>query len=344
MNERMEENFALIIGINDYTPLNKNGLRTLHGAVNDADDFEEWVRNPDGGNVTEKNCKKIVSKPNPLKPLQDEVDDAFLVMEQRIQENGGKAKRLYFYFAGHGLGTLHNTNDTALCLANWSENRRKSALSSESYKDVIKQYGYFEEIIFLADCCRNSKINVNGKEPTFAPFMPHENSGNTKLFVGYATTYQDQSYEVEVENSEMRGVFTKVLIDGLNGDAAKDGVINADKLRDYLLKRTPIEAQKHGFKQVPDINHSFSSETPIVTLTNALEQSIVCNIKFITTRNALVELIDGSSEVITSFDPTEDNEVQVSLEKGLYLLRDTSTDEIYPIRVSHSNQEIYVEF
>ena len=265
----MVDNFALIIGIDDYTPPRESGLRTLQGAVNDANEFEKWATDPNGGNVAAPNCKKIVSDPQPLRPLQDEIDDAFLQIQQAIQNNGGRAKRLYFYFAGHGLGALDNIDDTALCLANWSENRRKSALSSEAYKDVIRQYGYFEEIIFLADCCRNSKINVNGMEPTFAPLASHQFSGSTRLFVGYATTYQDESYEVEMEDSEMRGVFTKVLIDGLNGDAANDnGVVSADKLRDYLKKYTPIEAQRHGYKQVPDVSHSFTSNIPIITLSN----------------------------------------------------------------------------
>jgi uncharacterized caspase-like protein len=341
----MCKDFAIIIGINDYTPQNKSGLRTLKGAINDANHFETWVKNPKGGNVSDENTFKIISEPAPLKPLQDEIDDAFLAMEETIKANGRKAKRLYFYFAGHGLGTLNNTNDTALCLANWSENRRRSALSSEDYKDTIKQYGYFEEIIFIADCCRNTKINVTAKKPTFAPIMPNANAGNTKLFVGYATQYQDQSYEIEVGDSEMRGVFTKVLINGLNGAAANEnGIVNADSLRDYLILETPIEALKEGFKQKPDIMHSFTSDMALCTVENFQNKTVTCNITFNDARNSLVELINGNSDVIKTFDANQSKKLSVSLKKGLYILKDLQTNDMYPIQVSLSKNDIYVNF
>ena len=340
----MNEDFALIIGINDYTPLSESGLMTLGGAINDANHFEAWVTKPDGGNVPSANCFKIISVPIPLQPIQEEIDTTITDMINLIETRGGSARRLYFYFAGHGLGSLGNTSDTALCLATWSELRRNTALSSEAYKDVIRQFGYFEEIIFLVDCCRITKINVNPMHPSFAPPMPSPSAGRTKLFVGYATQYQDQSFEIEVGGSEMRGVFTKALIDGLNGAAAnQNGIINADSLRDYLILQTPIEAQKQGFKQKPEIVHSFTATNPLITLANIQNTNIQCHIIFSNTRNNSVELIDNSG-VINSFDAGRQKNVQIALSKGLYLLRDTVTDEKYPIQVSPSNNEIYVDF
>ena len=151
----MKDDFAIIIGINDYTPPNQKGLKTLQGAVNDANRLEAWVASATGGNVPAGNIKKIISSPIPLKPLQDEIDDAFLEIETAIQANGGTARRLYFYFAGHGLGTLDNTANTALCLANWSENRRQSALSSEEYNFIMpngKEFSYERPYDTLSPC------------------------------------------------------------------------------------------------------------------------------------------------------------------------------------------------
>lgn len=340
----MKEDFALIIGINDYTPPNKRGLRTLRGAINDANEFEKWVVKPDGGNVNPINCFKIVSKPNPLKPIQNEIDDAIIKMIQAIEEKADSARRLYFYFAGHGLGSMDNIADTALCLANWSELRRNTALSSEAYKNVIKNFGYFEEIIFIVDCCRNTKINIKPMHPSFAPPGISNLAGSTKTFIGYATQYQDQSFEVEVADSEMRGVFTKVLIDGLNGAAAKhNGDIDADSLRDYLTIQTPIEAQKQGYKQIPEIIHSFTSAHPLISLLNIQTMNITCHIIFNGSRNNHVELI-GNEGLIDSFDASAQKNVQVLLNKGLYLLRDTVTDEKHPFQVSPTNTEPHVNF
>jgi hypothetical protein len=270
---------------------------------------------------------------NPLRPIQEEIDNAITdKMIPKINALGGMARRLYFYFAGHGLGSMDNISDTALCLANWSELNRNKALSSEAYKEVIRQFGYFEEIIFLADCCMH---------PSFAPPMPI--AKDTQLFIGYATQYQDESFEIEVGTSEMRGVFTKVLIEGLNGAAANsDGVVNADSLKDYLYIQTPIEAQKAGFKQKPEIFSSFTSATPILTLANFQNADTKCIIIFSNSRTT-VDLI-GNSGLISTFDASQKNQVEVLLPKGLYLLQDKSTGENYPIQVSPSNEPINVNF
>lgn len=341
----MELDFAIIIGINHYTPPNSRGLRQLKGAVNDADRLESWLVSATGGNVPPGNIKKITSSPVPLQPLQDAIDDAFLEIESAIKAGGGKARRLYFYFAGHGLGTLDNTANTALCLANWSENRRHSALSSEEYKDAIKQYGLFNEIIFVADCCRNTKINIKPKAPTFAVPVPVEAAGQTKMFVAYATQYQDQSYEVESVNesgtSEFRGAFTKVFIDGLLGGAANNGTIGADDLRDFLIKKTPEIAKGLGYKQVPDIFHNFANNASLV---NVPEVKSVVNFIFDPARNNPIELIDGDLNIIQSFNVTQEKNYSIPLSKGLYLLRDTKADENKPFQVSSNQKVLDVKF
>lgn len=345
MKPKMKKDFALIIGINDYTHPDANGLRTLGGAIRDANDFEEWVLSKDGGNIPRKNCKKIISKTKPLKPIQKEIDDAYLKIDKIIGNGVGKARRFYFYFSGHGVGLMNEANEIALCLANWSEKRRHEALGAELYKKTIKQFGYFDEIIFILDCCRNTKVNINPAHPSFGDPMQDPNTGNTKLFTAYATQYQDQSFEAEEENSEMRGVFTKVLLNGLKGDAPNvNGIITADDLKDYLLKQTPIEAQKKGFKQIPQIIvDSFTKDTPFISLVNFQSNNITCYIIFSDARNGDIELIDNSG-VINLYNASQQKNVQVSLSKGLYLLRDTITGDKYPIQVLPSNKEIHVNF
>lgn len=336
----MKQDFAIIIGINDYTLPNDAGLKTLKGAVNDANEVEKWVSSITGGNVPVDNIKKIISAPDPLKPLQDEIDDAFLEIEKSIRKNG-LGKRLYFYFAGHGVGTTNSANDTALCLANWSEYRRNSALSSESYKDSFKRYGYFEEIIFIIDCCRNTKIDIEPKHPTFSIPMSGEKSGETNLFVAYATQYQDQSYEIESIDSEMRGAFTTVLLEGLKGAAANNGLIGADDLRDYLKKETPKLAQNNGYKQIPEVYHSFTGNPSLHTVAQ-INSNV--NIIFEPTRNYMVELLDGGLNVIATYDASQSKNSSVQLSKGLYLLRDTVTDEKKPFQVTLPNNDINVNF
>lgn len=337
----MKDDFAIIIGINDYTPVNLMGLKTLQGAVNDANKVEAWVASATGGNVPAANIKKVVSTPQPLKPLQDEIDDKFIEIENSIKANGGLARRLYFYFAGHGIGTTDSPVNTGLCLANWAENRRQSALSSESYKDNIKKYGYFEEIIFIADCCRNTKIDIKPKDPTFSIPLAGAGAGATKMFVAYATQYQDQSFEIESIDSEMRGAFTTVLLEALKGAASRNGAIGADDLRDYLVIETPKIAQQNGYKQIPEISHNYTQNASLIAVA-ALQPNI--NISFSANRNNSVELLDGSLEIITTYDAGQNKNYSRQLPNGLYQLRDTVTDETIDFKVPPSQNNINVNF
>lgn len=341
----MKQNYALLIGINNYTPPQKSGLRPLKGAINDANYVEEWLTAEDGGNLPPENCFIITSTPEPLLPLQEEIDSKIEEMIGQVKTQGGKARRLYFYFAGHGLGSMDNIQDIALCLAKWSELRRNMALSSELYKEVLRQFGYFEEIFLFADCCRNTKINVKPLQPTFAPFQPSPSSGDTRLFIGYATQYQDQSFEAETGNSEMRGVFTRVLLEALRGAAAdENGVITADGLRDYLSLHTPLEAQKEGYKQKPEITHSFTSDSPpVLTVIPQENDAIQCHITFDTYRNSMIEFI-GNNGVIETFNAADTKNVTVNLIDKLYLLRDTSNSDSLPIYVSSLNTDLHVSF
>lgn len=341
----MERDFALIIGINDYTPPDENGLRTLGGAIRDANDFEEWIRSVNGGNVPSNNCRKIISNPSPLQPIQKEIDDAYLELDKLISEGDGRARRFYFYFSGHGVGLMNATKEIALCLANWSERRRNEALGAELYKEVFNQYGYFDEIVFILDCCRNTKVSIQPAHPSFSPPIQGQNAGQTKLFTAYATQYQDEAFEAEEENSEMRGVFTKVLLDGLKGDALNEnGTITADSLRDYLIKQTPIEARKKGYKQTPQIIvDSFTNDTPLIAIEGYESEKITCHIIFNQKRNTRIELIDNSGEK-KFFNASDKKNVQVQLSKGIYLLRDTENEETIPIYVLPSNKEIHVNF
>ncbi len=341
----MENDFAIIIGINDYTPPSRYGLKTLKGPINDTDEMEKWLRDKAYGDIPESNIKKIISTPDPLQPLQHIIDEKFLEIEDMILKKGGRARRLYFYFAGHGLGTLDNTLDTGLCLADWSERRRHSALSSELYKDYIRQYGYFEEIIFIADCCRNTKINIKPLHPTFSSPAPKAGSGNTRMFIAYATQYQDQAYEVDMgdaEDSEKRGAFTSVLLEGLKGAAANNGIIDAGSLSGYLTAETPKLAQQWGYKQKPEIIVSNFDGIPIMSFENLIRETQII-FTFSPERTGTVLIMNGNLLPIQEHDGLIKN-LTLKLPKGLYLLKDKSTGEEKAFQVSSLQQNIYVSF
>ena len=322
-----DNDYALIIGVNDYTPTPaEGGLRRLRGAVPDATEFNNWILSSTGGNIPPGNCKTITSTNNPDKPLQDHIDEEFVNIQSLVEGKNGEARRLYFYFSGHGFGINSSTKEIALCLVRWSSKFRHNAISSEKYKDRFVQFGFFDEIFVIADCCRNFMLNVIPKEPTFGPAI--SKSKSTKLFTAYSTQYQDSSYEVEQAGSEeTRGVFTKVLLDGLKGGAViEGGIITAQSLKTYLQKNTIAEAQKINLKQSPYIEHSFDDE-PIFMVPDFESFKQKCRIEFVTQRSGNVELINGDLLLEATFNPIGHSSVYLELKPGLFVLKDVDSGD-----------------
>src|SRR5437667_152753 len=94
---KQPNDYAIVIGIDDYP-----GYRPLKGAISDAQEFAEWLcDDTQGGGLPSDNCKTVYSTPDPLIPLQAQVDEAFVGVFSAIPK-GKLARRLYVYFSGHG--------------------------------------------------------------------------------------------------------------------------------------------------------------------------------------------------------------------------------------------------
>ncbi len=245
--------YAIVVGINDYTPEDDEGLRTLNGAISDAESFKRWVTTT--GRVDDKNCHLITSTKKPLTPVKDMIDDAIQKINQTvINEDNNDADRLYFYFAGHGLGVEDDKENSGLCMANWEEgNCDARALASEEYRRKFLNEGLFKEVVIILDCCRNPKVYFHpAGSGSIKPRLGPNN--NTRWMVAYGTQSGNETYEFSVGDGETRGIFTKVLLEGLNGGASKDGkTISAKDIADYLEFNLLLAAKEAGYAQEPEI-------------------------------------------------------------------------------------------
>jgi hypothetical protein len=241
-------NHAIIIGINNYTPVERQGLITLNGAIRDAESVHKWVTTR--GGVDNDNAHLIISNERQLTPVKDLIDDTIGEIINNVNAEGGVGDRFYFYFAGHGLGVENDRENNGLCMANWDENKRDSAaLSSGDYKRKFVIEGLFKEIVVWLDCCRNPRIYFN---PAGAgAITPRPRNANPKWMLAFGTQYLNQAFET---SGEARGIFTQVLLEGLDVNQGNGGApVSVDDLRDYLAYRVPIEAQNAGYTQTPEI-------------------------------------------------------------------------------------------
>jgi hypothetical protein len=264
--------FALVLGIDHYPE-----YRCLQGSCADALDFEAWlVEDPRGGGLVPDHCQTILSPSFPFcptkrhattdsrSPFHHEVNSACQRIYQAKQQFG-RGGRLYFFFSGHGIGV--DPIEVALCLGQWSENFfRTTALAVELYLKEFLNWGLFDEIICFLDCCRVRVVNAPGLPPGFRLPAPGSRPGRTQYLIGYATEYLDEAHEAAAEiqspgsiDANVRGHFTRALLEGLRGGAARDqGGVPVSRLKTYLAYRTPSIARLANHSQSARVMGDYS--------------------------------------------------------------------------------------
>ena len=184
---------ALVVGIDDYS---HPAISNLNGCENDAKLFAETIE-----------CHGDGSKNFAIRVLEDGVTSGVLLREVN-QLFEGDADTVVFYFAGHGvfdesadfgfLVTEDGTNpawgvnlDTILGLANSAYPRIKST-------------------VIILDCCHSGQIGLPGLR-----------NGGGYATIGKGVTIMTACSKDEVAMEyEGQGLFTSILINGLNGQAA----------------------------------------------------------------------------------------------------------------------------
>jgi uncharacterized caspase-like protein len=345
----MPGNYALIIGIDHYVR-NQDGLRTLAGAIRDSNLFYDWVTDPAGGNVPETNVKLVQSTADPVFPNIDWIDEQIEDIFKMVVPMADGADRLYFYFAGHGLSDKSDPDNNALCASNWTSRLATRAMSTSGHMKLFNITGLFREVIYVTDCCRNAKWYARPVESAVTPELyqgPY--AGAVSFFKAFATQYNDESYEVMSEGGETEGIFTRVLVRGLRGEAVENGTLDGAALRKYLLMETVEEAVAHGLSQEPVVFNQPHGAEPIlfsVSMAPGMEEELVeCIITFSAARAGPVTLEDSLSTVIATYDPAVNNQVAVMLKKQMHLLTEVHTQADKSIKIKpNQGGPIHVTF
>lgn len=227
------EDFAIVIGISRYPK-----LKDLEGPVKDAEDFKDWLVNL--AEVPDANIKKVVSD-NPPKPgnrpILNEIDDAFDELFSAASQI--QARRLYIYFAGHGCAA--ESNHVALIMANATMETLNNSLNTSTYHEGLVRRALFPEQIIFYDCCRNYDSRVRGRDPYWTTNDPVPGTPDVTQFILYAAAFTQYANERVLDYSDRRGLFTKALLEGLRGQAAKriagDWYVTTESLPLYVQTR-----------------------------------------------------------------------------------------------------------
>jgi hypothetical protein len=199
--------YAVIVGISRYP-----ALKDLQGPDQDAKDFYTWLKTR--GGVPEENIKLVLSDAPPKpgeRPVQEEIDSAFDEIFALAEAKPGR--RLYFYFAGHGCSAA--SDHVALLMANASLKQLNYSLNALSYHEGLARKALFQENVIFYDCCRNYENRVLGRVAPWTIDAPIASAAQVKQFILYGAAFTQYANERLIE-SELRGLFTKALLEGLN--------------------------------------------------------------------------------------------------------------------------------
>ncbi|HEX8623031.1 MAG TPA: hypothetical protein VF718_13775 [Allosphingosinicella sp.] len=252
-----DRHFALVVGLTKYPQLGDPPPSHLEGPENDAEAVYEWlVANGGGGLDSALDREQDPDRRDPAKaawriakvtsspwlngpdpgPPRDEIQRALRELAARAEagRSGLTAqlgRRLYVFAAGHGFSPT--LNEGCLHAGDADQLSTDTNVFFTRWLRLFQEAGYFRETVLWMDCCMN-RDRSSASLPTVQVQVSSDPPGPS--FVAFAARRPLRAVERPTgPNGEKRGVFTTVLLEGLNGAAVNPyGMITGRSLADWL--------------------------------------------------------------------------------------------------------------
>ena len=160
--------FGVVIGINRYP-----AISDLNFAKSDAEDFYNWLIDPNLGAVPQENVILITTSdadmpPDTIrqdaKPIKEQVEDALFELWQLCNAHitnhpaDWEKTRLYVFSSGHGIAPT--PPEAALLMANAGAHHYGKNFPYNKYINFFRNAQPFKELVFFADFCRERVGNA----------------------------------------------------------------------------------------------------------------------------------------------------------------------------------------
>ncbi len=213
-------NYAVLIGNSQFLP--EADLKPLTSPTKDVEGLAMTLKIEEGGLF-----EKVIT-------LVNQSTRDTLRSINHIFKNAGKNDLILLYYSGHGLPNNKN-NDLYLATADTEvELLESTALSFDQLYKWIAQ-SYCKKVVIILDCCYSGtagqvfKGDLSSQLQTF----------NDKV-MGTCLMTAASNDQVALDNSEGGySLFTKHLINGLRGEAARDdsGLVTQGELFHYVREK-----------------------------------------------------------------------------------------------------------
>ncbi len=251
------DTYVLAVGVNAY---DDTRIPKLRFAEEDARSvygfFATSRRSPTSQDRVHVLVGKEATRNNILKGIREHLERKATRAEDTV----------ILYFAGHGFSDADDTylagSDARL------DSLRETALSSATLRDYWSKIRAGRKLLILDACHSGGFENMRGTRGVggirIGDETPSEGGTPATPTVVIAATGPN---ELSTEDPNIgQGVFTRVLVNGLSGeaDADNDGRVTAEELGRYLVREVPGVARGFGGNQTPVVRSTGSSGPAIV--------------------------------------------------------------------------------
>jgi WD40 repeat protein len=238
---------AIVIGIKDFA----NPRLALKYSVADADLFASTLEARGKGLFSAIHVKRL------LKPAET-TNTAIVAALKKARQEVGPEDLFVFYVASHGtvddgqyLLITSNVGSTA------TARLKQDALTQDSLKEMISNIPASKKLVVL-DTCSAGQLGDAIQVAMLTRGMSDDTAMKVlSRAVGSTVLSAATSVQEALEGYKGHGLFTYVIVEGLNGaaDADKDGFVKTLELADYVDSQVPELAEKvFQHKQYPIVS------------------------------------------------------------------------------------------
>ena len=255
------DDHAIVVGINHYRP----GFPALQGCINDAELFREWLVSPLGGGLNPANVQPLLSQ-QPAdpdddaawQPVRDTIYTRLRRFRNRFTATGQRVgRRLYLFYAGHGVAWPNRPFDSGLVLSNSELPEPLYAIPGRQIIEAMQRDRTFEELVVFMDCCAEVRGTGSVDAQTLDLRADPDYPLGANNFCGRAAGWNASTGERMLDHPRgagrdplLQGVFTHALLTVLWRTAA--GVeVRSDELGGHVIAEAealdPCEERRPRF-------------------------------------------------------------------------------------------------
>jgi Flp pilus assembly protein TadD len=257
--------WAVVIGISSYEYLPP--AAQLHYAHRDAEDFAGFLRSYAGGALPADHIRLLENENATLAEIRAH-------LETWLVSSAGPEDIVYVFFAGHGV---LDDNDDGYFVAYDSDpqNLHATAMAFQDMDRTLSTRLRANLVVLVADACHTGRLGWS----TYAPGLSSRaadplakiGQGDRSFLKLLSTRPSERSFE-DQRFGGGHGVFSQVLLEGLNGAADLNGdhVVSASETIDYLSRRVPelTDALQH-----PRVAGTFDGQVALALTPNSVPPS-----------------------------------------------------------------------